>query len=82
MSAKKKPAFRLPRAKCLKRKNPPRLFAKRSFRWIRNGTVFVLVACPRGSWNARRARCRTAMKAVEIVKARRSRSCPAGWRMR
>lgn len=72
-------SFTLPKKKC-KQYLSERKPAKGSYRWIKRGKAYLLIACPRGKWNARTERCKVGTFAVEKVKARRGKACPVGYR--
>lgn len=48
---------------CRVRLADPKKFAKKSFRVIRRGKIKLTVACPKGSWDAKRRRCRAGTRA-------------------
>ena len=51
----------------------------RSFRWIKSGKAKLLVGCPRGSWLARKQRCKVGTRAYKkLVPA--DGACPRGQR--
>lgn len=54
---------------CEEKKASKAAFDPRSFRWKQSGTAWVLVGCPRGSWQARKARCKVGLKAYVLLKA-------------
>lgn len=74
-------AFRLPKKKC-KQAVSKRKPAKGSFRWIKRGSTYLLIACPRGKYNARTKKCSVGTFAVEKVKAKRGSACPVGYKRR
>lgn len=77
-----KRAFKLPKNKC-KKTLSKRAYAKGSPRWVKRGKAYLLIACPRGKWNASTERCKVGTFAVEEVKAsRKGASCPTGYRKR
>lgn len=44
----------------------------KSFRWIKRGTAWILICCPKGEW--RRDRCRVGTRAYKILsRPKRSR---------
>jgi len=45
---------------------PKSKFDPRSFRWKRSGKAMILIACPKGKWNARTSRCRVGTRAYEV----------------
>jgi len=45
---------------------PKSRVAKKSFRWIKRGSNWLLVGCPRGKWS-RRGRCKVGTLAVKIL---------------
>ncbi len=53
-------------------------FAKASFRWVMRGKTRILIACPKGKWNARSKRCRVGTRAYKVLKPSRGRRCPVG----
>ena len=64
---------------CERQIHPKKHFDKRSFRWKTSGKAKILIACPRGSWNARTARCRRGTQAYKILTPA-GRRCPGGTR--
>lgn len=72
-------SFTLPKKKC-KQRVSARKPAKGSYRWIKRGKAYLLIACPRGKWNAKTERCKVGTFAVEKVKAQRGNACPVGYR--
>lgn len=63
---------------CEKTLNRIGVFDKRSFRWIKRGSNWLLIGCPKRSW--KRDRCTAGTKAYKIlVKTGR---CPVGKRVR
>ena len=80
--AKRVGRFKLPKNKC-KKVLSKRPYAKRSPRWIKRKSTYLLIACPRGKWNAKTERCKVGTFAVEEVKAsRKGAACPVGYRKR
>lgn len=73
----RRPKFKLPKKKCVTPVST-RKPAKGSFRWIKRGKTYLLIACPRGKWNGKTERCSVGTFAVEKVKARRGAACPVG----
>lgn len=73
--------FRIPKKKCVSRISKRRP-AKGSFRWIKRGSAYLLIACPVGKYNSRTKKCKVGTFAVEKVKARRGDACPVGYRKR
>lgn len=71
--------MKLPQKKCTQ-KLSNRKAAKGSYRWKKSGSAFLLIACPRGKWNAKTERCKVGTFAVEKVKARRGKPCPVNSR--
>lgn len=69
--------FHLPKKKCVEKVSKRRA-AKGSFRWIKRGKAYLLIACPAGKYNAKTKKCRVGTFAVEKAKARRGSSCPVG----
>jgi len=69
--------FHLPKKKCAKKMSSRRP-AKGSYRWIKRGKTYLLLACPVGKYSKRTRTCKANMFAVEKVKARKGRSCPVG----
>jgi hypothetical protein len=57
---------------CERRLAKLRTFDRRSFRWARRGRNWILVGCPKGQWNAKRARCKVGTKAKSILVAAKS----------
>ena len=76
MATKKKPAFKLPKSKCVKRYRKKSEFAKGSFRYIKRGSLYLLVGCPKGKWNKKTKRCRVGTRAFESMKATKKGRCP------
>ena len=76
------PAFRLPKNKCKKVMAPKSKAAKGSFRWVKRNGTYLLIACPKGKYNARTKVCKVGTFAVERVKASRGKACPVGYRKR
>jgi len=65
---------------CRKRIVDPKKFDKRSFRTKdvgRKGFTKIIVACPKGEYNARKKRCSVGMKTQSIIKKKnKDGSCP------
>lgn len=53
-------------------------FDKRSFRYKKSGSAWVIIACPRGQWNAKRKRCKVGTRAHKLLAPSHGRSCPIG----
>ena len=70
------------RATCVKTENPRKSFDKRSFRWIKSNGVRVLIGCPKGSWNAKKERCRVGTRAYKVYRLmpKGKKRCPIGYR--
>lgn len=63
---------------CEERLAPKTQFDKRSFRYKKSGKAWVLVACPKGKWNTKAARCRVGMRAHKLLAPPKGKSCPIG----
>lgn len=74
--ATKKPAFKLPKSKCVKRYARKSSFDKRSFRYTKRGKLILLIGCPKGKWNAKTKRCKVGTRAFEAIKAAKRNRCP------
>lgn len=74
--------FKLPKSKCKQKLAPLAKADKRSIRWIKRGSTFLLVACPKGKFNAKTSRCKVGTFALEKVKAARGKACPTGYAKR
>lgn len=44
----------------------PSAFDPRSFRTIARGSVYLVIGCPKGKWDAKRKRCRVGTKAQRV----------------
>jgi hypothetical protein len=66
---------------CERTENPKSKFDGRSFRWKKSGRSWVLVGCPKGKWNAKKARCKVGTRAHKIL-ARASARCRVGRRVK
>lgn len=44
-------------------------FDRRSFRWTHRNRNWLLIGCPKGKWNAKRARCKVGTRAKAILVA-------------
>jgi hypothetical protein len=67
---------------CEKQKSPRSAFDGRSFRWKHSGKSWVLVGCPKGRWDARKARCKVGTRAHKILAASpKGRRCRVGKRI-
>lgn len=54
------PAFRLPKSKCERVVVPKSAFSKDfGFRWVKSGSTFVLVGCPKGKTKTQAKGCKT-----------------------
>lgn len=63
---------------CERQMTPKHRLDPRSFRWAKaHGKAKVLVACPRGKWNAQTERCKVGMRAYKVLAPARGR-CPTG----
>lgn len=82
--ARGKGAFKLPKNKCRKKLAPLSRAAKGSFRWKKvSKSTYLLIACPRGKYNAKTEKCRVGTFAVEEIKtSRKGSACPTGFRKR
>jgi hypothetical protein len=52
---------------CRETKAAKRDFDARSFRWIKRGRSWLLIGCPRGQWQPRKARCKVGTRAYEVL---------------
>jgi len=64
---------------CERTVKPKPSFDRRSFRWKQSGSARVLIACPKGHYDARREVCRVGTRAYKVVAPARGR-CPVGQR--
>lgn len=71
--------FHLPKNKC-KKTLSRRKAAKGSFRWKKQGSKFLLIACPRGKYDAKKKLCRVSTFAVEVVTKAKSKMCPRSFK--
>lgn len=68
---------------CERTEEPRGSFDKRSFRWVQRGKNWILVGCPKGSWQARKKRCKVGTRAHKVlVRAPRGKRCKIGRRIR
>ena len=67
---------------CEKKQGKQSAFDRRSFRWIRRGKAKILIACPRGKWNAPTDRCRVGTRAYAVLTPARGGRCKAGRKLR
>ena len=59
--------FHLPKNKCEKIVKPKRDFAKDfGFRWVKRGSTFVMVGCPKGKTKTQRHGCKTTRAGKKI----------------
>jgi len=66
---------------CETTKAPKSHFAPRSFRYIKRGSNWLLIGCPRGHWMARAQKCKVGTRAHKILRrTTKSRRCHAGER--
>jgi hypothetical protein len=59
---------------------PKSTFDSRSFRWKASGTSWVLVGCPKGSWQPGKGRCTAGLRAHKVLARARGR-CRTGQRV-
>jgi hypothetical protein len=59
---------------------PKSRFAKKSFRWVKRGSNWLLVGCPKGKWT-RRSRCKVGTRAHKLLVKARGR-CRVGKRIK
>ena len=60
-------AFRLPKVKCEKIVKPKRDFAKDfGFRWVKRGSTYVMVGCPKGKTKTQTKGCKTTRTGKKI----------------
>ncbi len=57
---------------------PKRAFEPTSFRYKKSGKTWVVVGCPRGSFDAARERCLVGTRAHTIMTPATGGRCPAG----
>ena len=63
---------------CEERVAPKTKFDRRSFRYKKSGKAWILIACPRGKWNAKTDRCKVGTRAHKVLAPAHGRTCPIG----
>lgn len=58
-----------------------RTFDRRSFRWVKRGSNWLIVGCPKGQWRPKAKRCKVGTRGHKILVRRKGASCHAGKRV-
>ncbi len=66
---------------CERTEAPRSAIDRRSLRWVKSGTAWILVGCPIGAWMPRAGRCKVGTRAHKVLSPSPSgERCPVGGR--